>query len=108
MKETTPKPLKYMKPVVKKLLTHFKVAGDLEKSLLGTDFNSFFKLPHIKHMHPDRVDKFNQKMVHILKGFVGNGDGSSTDRPVADNPTKKLRFWVLRKHLHPAQFNNAR
>ena len=34
-------------------------------------------------------------MVHILKCFVGNEDGSSTDRPVNDNPTKKLKFWSI-------------
>ena len=46
-------------------------------------------------MHPERVDEIKQKMVHILKGFVEKEDGSSADRPVADNPTKKPRFWSI-------------
>ena len=101
MKDNTQNPLKYMKPVVKKLLTSLesdrrfgKVLCD-DELLLGTAFNPLFKIPHIRHMHPDRVDEFKQKMVHILKDFVAKEDGSSADRPVADNPAKKPRFWSI-------------
>ena len=95
------KPLKYMKPVVRQLLTSLqsdrrfgKILCD-DELLLGTAFHPMFKLPHIKHMLPERVEEIKQKMVHILKGFVDSDAGSSTDIPEANHPPKKTRFWKI-------------
>lgn len=99
MKDRTENPLKYMKPVVKKLLTSLQSNRRFGKVLcdkdlmLGTAFNPLFKLPYIKCIQPDIVDEIKQKMVDILKGFVDTNAGSSNGRAEADHPPKKPRFW---------------
>ena len=102
LRDRVDRPLKYMKAVVSKLLISLQIGrrfGKLlsdDELLLGTAFHPLFKVPHIKHMQPERVDEIKQKMVNILKGFVDIDADSSINRTAAvDHPAKKPRFWRI-------------
>ena len=74
MRDRVDKPLKYMKPVVMKMLISLqsdrrfgKILCD-DELLLATAFHPLFKIPHIRHMQPLKVDEMKQKIVIYIYG----------------------------------------
>ena len=77
-----------------------------EELLLRMALNPWFKLPHIKHMQPDKLEDIKLKMVDILKSFVCLDAPSSNDVSTTDNPPKKPRFWRIQET--PSSTTNER